>query len=591
WHHITYLSVMAASNSSVGSGGSAWSKWQIALAVGAPVAVGIGIWYLKHSGSTTGQDKSSTSDDGRKNKIASMATSSQTSLDMAGDEPNVQFEPAEENPLKKALAYKAEGNKYFKSGKYPEAIQCYDSAIQICPKDKKLDLSTFYQNRAAAYEQMKKYEEVRNDCTEALKLNPKYVKALQRRAKACEVMKDLQQSLEDVTAACILEGFQNQTTLLTADRVLKELGRQHAKEAMAKRTPIMPSKHFIKTYFSSFIEDPIMNKLAQEKESDFAEADLRGLARAKQAFKSQNYEDIIPACSEEVESGDGSLKMEALVLRATFHLLLGEHRKALSDFESVIENEEADIKLRVNALIKRASLHMQLEQSSKSIEDFNRAAELDNDNSDVYHHRGQVHLLMEKVTEAMNDFSKAVTLNPNFPIAYVQKCYTDYRYAFSTRNTQKMEDVMNAFQEAIQKFPKCSECYTLFAQVLSDKQEFDKADRYFQKAIEVEPENATVYVHRGLLQLQWNGDVPEAIKMIKQALEMDDRCEFGYETLGTIEVQRGNLQQAVELFDKAIPLAKTELEMSHLFSLKDAAVAQATVAERMGIPIANVGLP
>lgn len=51
------------------------------------------------------------------------------------------------------------------------------------------------------------------------------MKALQRRAKACELTKDLQQSLEDVTAACILEGFQNQTTLLTADRVLKELGR------------------------------------------------------------------------------------------------------------------------------------------------------------------------------------------------------------------------------------------------------------------------------------------------------------------------------------------------------------------------------
>lgn len=59
-----------------------------------------------------------------------------------------------QNPLKKALAYKGEGNKYFKSGKYAEAIKCYDSAIEICPKDKKLDLSTFYQNRAAAYEQM-----------------------------------------------------------------------------------------------------------------------------------------------------------------------------------------------------------------------------------------------------------------------------------------------------------------------------------------------------------------------------------------------------------------------------------------------------
>jgi import receptor subunit TOM70 len=52
----------------------------------------------------------------------------------------------------------------------------------------------------------------------------------------------------------------------------------------------------------------------------------------------------------------------------------------------------------------------------------------------------------------------------------------------------------------------------------------------------------------------------------------------------------GNLRRAVELFDTAIPLAKTELEMSHLFSLRDAAIAQAKVAERMGIQISNVGL-
>ena len=87
---------MAASNNNVGSGASAWSKWQIALAVGASVGVGVGIWYLKNSSSATDQDKGSNPDDVRKNKIASMATSSQTSLDMAGDESNVQFEPVEE---------------------------------------------------------------------------------------------------------------------------------------------------------------------------------------------------------------------------------------------------------------------------------------------------------------------------------------------------------------------------------------------------------------------------------------------------------------------------------------------------------------
>lgn len=58
-----------------------------------------------------------------------------------------------QTPLEKAQSYKNKGNKYFKGGKYKEAIKCYDDAIETCPPENKVDLSTFYQNRAAAYEQ------------------------------------------------------------------------------------------------------------------------------------------------------------------------------------------------------------------------------------------------------------------------------------------------------------------------------------------------------------------------------------------------------------------------------------------------------
>lgn len=36
--------------------------------------------------------------------------------------------------------------------------------------------------------------------------------------------------LPDVTAVCILEAFQNQQSMLVADRVLKQLGKEKAKE-------------------------------------------------------------------------------------------------------------------------------------------------------------------------------------------------------------------------------------------------------------------------------------------------------------------------------------------------------------------------
>ena len=38
-----------------------------------------------------------------------------------------------------------------------------------------------------------------------------------------------------------------------------------------------------------------------------------------------------------------------------------------------------------------------------------------------------MHLLIDQINAAIVDFNKAVDLQPNFPVAYVQKLYTDYR--------------------------------------------------------------------------------------------------------------------------------------------------------------------
>ena len=54
------------------------------------------------------------------------------------------------------------------------------------------------------------------------------------------------------------------------------------------------------------------------------------------------------------------------------------------------------------------------------------------------------------------------------------------------------------------------------------------------------------------------------------------------------EIQKGNLKRAIELYDKAIPLANTELEMAHLFGLKEAAVAQTTVSQKFGVPLPHM---
>lgn len=45
------------------------------------------------------------------------------------------------------------------------------------------------------------------------------------------------------------------------------------------------------------------------------------------------------------------------------------------------------------------------------------------------------------------------------------------------------------------------------------------------------------------------------------------------------------MDKAMEYFERAIGLARTESEMAHLYSLLDAAKAQLQVAKNLGIPM------
>lgn len=319
-----------------------------------------------------------------------------------------------------------------------------------------------------------------------------------------------------------------------------------------------------------------------------ASGPLKGFALARASVNDSHFEKVIGACTDEIDAPDSAHKLEATLLRGTFHLLVGSLTEALKDFDKVIDCEDSSIALKVNALIKRASLNVQSEQHQKGFEDFAAAENLDTQSADVYHQRGQVFVLLEKLEEALADFHKAAILAPKLCSAYVQKCYAEYRYALAVQNQVQVYNAIQATQKAIDMFPNNIESYNILAQILTEQQQFDKADDLFERAIALAPTHASLYVHRGLLYLQWNGDIQKALEYLNKAIEVDDKCELAYETLGTIQVQRGLLERAIELFEKALTLSRTEIEMVHLFSLRNAAIAQLNVAKKLGLDLSSL---
>lgn len=314
-------------SATTGPGTGGLPRWQLALAVGAPLLLGAGAMYLwsrqRRRRETGGRGDAG----GLKRNSERKTPEGRASPAPGSGHPEGPGAHLEMNSLDRAQAAKNKGNKYFKAGKYEQAIQCYTEAISLCPTEKNVDLSTFYQNRAAAFEQLQKWKEVAQDCTKAVELNPKYVKALFRRAKAHEKLDNKKECLEDVTAVCILEGFQNQQSMLLADKVLKLLGKEKAKEKYKNREPLMPSPQFIKSYFSSFTDDIISQPMLKGEKSD-EDKDKEGEAlevkensgylKAKQYMEEENYDKIISECSKEIDA-QGKYMAEALLLRATFY--------------------------------------------------------------------------------------------------------------------------------------------------------------------------------------------------------------------------------------------------------------------------------
>ncbi|KAJ4969557.1 hypothetical protein NE237_016258 [Protea cynaroides] len=98
-----------------------------------------------------------------------------------------------------ATSEKELGNEYFKQKKFKEAIDCYSRSIAL------LATAVAFANRAMAYLRIRRFEEAENDCTEALNLDDRYVKAYSRRATARKELGKFKASMEDSEFALGLE--------------------------------------------------------------------------------------------------------------------------------------------------------------------------------------------------------------------------------------------------------------------------------------------------------------------------------------------------------------------------------------------------
>lgn len=108
---------------SAGSTGSPFPRWQLAILIGAPLAIGIGYLYWRKQTEPELED----ADGKTKKKLADLKNKS---ISIDGDDAKLKKVKSETKlkeerkltGLELALKHKTEGNDFFKNGKFSEAI-------------------------------------------------------------------------------------------------------------------------------------------------------------------------------------------------------------------------------------------------------------------------------------------------------------------------------------------------------------------------------------------------------------------------------------------------------------------------------------
>ena len=260
---------------------------------------------------------------------------------------------AEEQRKDYAAKLKAAGNKAYGSKDYNRAIDLYGKAI-LCKQD-----PVFYSNRAACYNAMGDWEKVIDDTTAAINLDNEYVKALNRRANAYEQVDRNSEALLDYTASCIIDGFRNESSAQSVERLLKKVAEQKGKAILQGKEKKLPSPTFVTNYLQSFRPKDAPAGLGDDAELDeeTGKGQLRKGLKAMATKTGEGYTEAATAFDRALELGDlGEHEAFAHNMRGTFRYLKGDNEDALQDMDKSVELDPS----LTQSFIKRASMHLEL---------------------------------------------------------------------------------------------------------------------------------------------------------------------------------------------------------------------------------------
>lgn len=299
----------------------------------------------------------------------------------------------------KAEAFKAEGNKFFKSGDYKAAIAKYNEATDVDP-----NVPAYWSNMAACYEKISEYDEMENASRSCIKADKNFVKGYFRLATALKAKDDLEGCIKALESGLAVD-----STNADLKRMKKDLTELQRGETVSK--------------YISKCEEQVTNgdiagaykTLELASRLDAGNPDIeRMMGKVKPKYERMEAQRRSILSPDEVckERGDDAFK------NAQFEVAIEHYSKCLKGLQNRGESQ-SDLALKAHA--NRAACYKQISNFDGVIEDCTAVLEVDPENVKALVRRAQAFEGVERYRFALQDVKTVLAM----PYAKVGKSNVD----------------------------------------------------------------------------------------------------------------------------------------------------------------------
>lgn len=201
----------------------------------------------------------------------------------------------------------------------------------------------------------------------------------------------------------------------------------------------------------------------------------------------------------------------------------------------------------VDAYDGLAKAYQALGQISEAIASLEKALRINPENLEMKTRLASLYLLVSppQLSETEKIINEILSTNPNYTDAHILKANLLIKTGASE------EEILKAFNYAIQLEPQKQESYFALARFLTQRKRYKEAEDILKRALNINEKAVNAHLEYGLF-LSTVGRIGEAEKMFEKSIDINPQFYQAYEVTANFYLSNGELNKAEQIYTKLI---------------------------------------